>query len=83
MNQFELERLWASLPAIPGVAFRFRDPVRVKSGEHAKEVGIVVSLVAVEPIPVYVVELSLSGTNLTLPQSDLEPASRALAANRA
>jgi hypothetical protein len=56
------------------VAFRFRDAVRVKSGEHAGEDATVVALLAVEPNPVYVVELSLSGKNLTLPQPDLERA---------
>ena len=57
MNQFELERLWASVPGIEGVAFRFSDAVRIKAGEHAGEMGSVVSLLAVEPMPTYVVEL--------------------------
>lgn len=74
MDQFELDRLWASVPGIDGVAFRFRDVVRIKHGEHAGEVGIVISLLSLEPIPAYIVELSLSGKSLTLPQSQLEPA---------
>jgi hypothetical protein len=73
VDQFELERLWASVPGIDGVAFRFNDAVRIKSGEHAGEMGSVVSLLAVEPMPTYVVELSLSGKSLTLTQSQLEP----------
>ena len=72
MDQFELERLWASVPGIEGVAFRFNDAVRVKAGEHAGEMGSVVSLLALEPTPTYVVELSLSGKSLTLAQSQLE-----------
>ena len=72
MDQFELERLWASVPGIEGVAFRFNDAVRIKVGEHAGEMGSVVSLLAVEPTPTYVVELSLSGKSLTLAQSQLE-----------
>ena len=72
MDQFELERLWASVPGIEGVAFRFNDAVRVKAGEHAGEIGSVVSLLALEPTPTYVVELSLSGKSLTLAQSQLE-----------
>jgi hypothetical protein len=74
VDEFELEKLWVSVHGIPGVAFRFRDAVRVKSGEHAGEDATVVALLAVEPTPVYVVELSLSGKNLTLPQPDLERA---------
>jgi hypothetical protein len=62
------------MPGIEGVAFRFRDAVRVKYGEHAREVGNVVALLSVEPIPTYVVELSLSGKSLTLAQSQLEQA---------
>jgi len=72
MDQFELEQLWASVPGIDGVAFRFNDVVRIKAGEHAGETGSVVSLLAVEPMPTYVVELSLSGKSLTLAQSQLE-----------
>ena len=72
MDQFELERLWASVPGIEGVAFRFNDAVRIKAREHAGELGSVVSLLAVEPMPTYVVELSLSGKSLTLAQSQLE-----------
>ena len=72
MDQFELERLWASVPGIEGVDFRFNDAVRVKAGEHAGEMGSVVSLLALEPTPTYVVELSLSGKSLTLAQAQLE-----------
>lgn len=74
MDQFELERLWASVPGIEGVAFRFRDAVRIKHGEHAGEAGNVVALLSLEPMPTYVVELSLSGKSLTLAQSQLERA---------
>jgi hypothetical protein len=74
MDQFELERLWASIPGIDGVAFRFGEAVRVKFGEHAGEAGTVVALLSLEPIPTYTVELSLSGKSLMLPQSQLEPA---------
>ena len=74
MDQFELERLWADVPGIEGVAFRFRDLVRIKSGEQAGETGTVVALLSLEPIPPYTVELSLSGKSLTLLQSQLEPA---------
>jgi hypothetical protein len=72
VDQFELERLWASVPGIEGVAFKFNDAVRIKAGEHAGEMGSVVSLLAVEPMPTYVVELSQSGKSLTLGQSQLE-----------
>jgi hypothetical protein len=74
MDQFELERLWATVPGIEGVAFKFGDAVRVKSGEHAGEAGTVVALLSLVPIPSYTVELSLSGTSLALLQSQLEPA---------
>lgn len=73
MNQFELERLWASVPGIPGVAYHFGDEVRVKAGEHAGEVARVVALVEVEPTPVYAIEFMLSGLSLVAPQFDLEP----------
>jgi hypothetical protein len=74
MDQFELERLWAGVTGIEGVAFRFGDVVRIKSGEHAGETGTVVALLSLEPIPSYTVELSLSGKSLALLQSQLEPA---------
>ena len=73
MNQFELEKLWVSVPGIQGVAYHFGDEVRVKAGEHAGEVGRVVALTEVEPTPVYVVEFMLSGLNLVSQQSNLEP----------
>ena len=74
MDQFELERLWASVPGIEGVAFRFGDLVRIKSGEHAGQVGKVVALLSLVPMPSYTVELALSGKSIPLQQSQLEPA---------
>ena len=74
MNPFDLEELWVSVHGIPDVDFRFGDSVRVKDGEHAGDLGSVVALLAVAPTPLYGVELSLSGMNLTLPKSGLERA---------
>lgn len=73
MNQFELEKLWVSVPGIQGVAYHFGDEVRIKAGEHAGEVGRVVALIEVEPTPVYVIELMLTGLSPMAQQSDLEP----------
>jgi hypothetical protein len=70
VTQYELENLWIK-SSIPGVAYRFGDKVRVTSGEQAGEVGRIVALLAVEPSPMYVIELP-SGKGLTLLQSDLE-----------
>ena len=70
MTQYELENLWIKSP-IPGVAYQFGDKVSVISGEQAGEVGRIVALLAIEPSPMYVIELP-TGKGLTLLQSDLE-----------
>lgn len=74
MNQRELDNLWFSSQSIPGVAFGLNDSVRVKSGEHAGELAIVISLESLEPSPVYIIELGSTGTDIKMAESDLEQA---------
>jgi len=51
-----------------------KSKIVIKSREHAGTEGRVVALLAIEPTPLYVIELALSGLSLTVPQSDLKRA---------
>jgi hypothetical protein len=73
MNQKEIDELWFSFQPIPGAAYRLNDSVGVTSGEFKGESGAVVSLLALAPEPVYLVELS-SGADIKISESELERA---------
>ena len=61
MTQYELETLWITPEGMPGVSYRFSDLVRIKSGDYSGKTGEVISLISVEPEPVYMVEFSPCG----------------------
>ena len=73
MTQYELESRWITPEGIPGVIFRFSDLIRIKSGEHAGQTAEVISLIAVEPEPTYMVVLPPNEKSLVLTQQELEP----------
>lgn len=72
MNQYELETLWVK-GALPDVAYRFDNKVRMKTGERAGEVGRVVGLLAIKPQPDYVIEYP-DGRSKRALESDIESA---------
>jgi hypothetical protein len=67
----QLRHQWYSFQPIRGVAFFVNDAVQVRNGANAGSRGAVISLEAVEPEPLYLVELA-SGSDVTLPQSALD-----------
>jgi hypothetical protein len=73
MTQYELESQWITTEGIPGVNCRFSDIVRIIVGEYSGQTGEVISLISVEPEPIYVVELPGNGKSVVLNQSGLEP----------
>ena len=73
MTQYELETLWITPEGIPGVTCRFSDLVRIKSSEHFGKTVEVISLISIEPEPIYMVELLPHGPSKVLPQSEIEP----------
>jgi hypothetical protein len=72
MTQYELESLWITPEGIPGVNYRFSDLVRIRSGEHSGETAEVISLISVEPEPVYMVEFSPCGRSVPFSEGELE-----------
>ena len=74
MTQRDLEARWVTPEGIFGVAFRFGDDVRVCAGKELGKIGRVVALLAVEPVPHYLLELMSSGESLNVLQSEIESA---------
>jgi hypothetical protein len=62
---------WFAGESIAGVRFRLNDAVRVSSGQHAGMVGSVISLLAVQPEPRYIVETS-SGRDVEILDHELQ-----------
>jgi hypothetical protein len=74
MTQFELESRWITTEGIPGVNCRFSDIVRIIAGEYSGQTAEVISLISIEPEPIYVVEIFPPyGKSVVLPESGLEP----------
>jgi hypothetical protein len=71
MNLKEIDELWFSIQPLPGAAYKLNDGVGITSGEFKGERGAMVSPLALEPEPVYLVELS-SGTDVKIWESELE-----------
>jgi hypothetical protein len=71
MELHEAEALWLECQPIPGVQFRPNDPVEVREGEHAGQVGSTVALLALIPEPRYLIELEPSGEDVEVLQSQL------------
>jgi hypothetical protein len=72
-TEYELESRWVTAQGIPGVDYRFGDPVRIKSGEYSGQIGKVTALISIEPEPVYVVVLPPDEKSTVLSQGQLEP----------
>ena len=72
MTQYELESQWITQEGIPGVNYRFSDLVRILSGEYSGQTAEVISLISIEPEPVYVVVLPPNEKSVVLPQRELE-----------
>jgi hypothetical protein len=58
MNFEEVNNLWYYSKPIDGITFGLNDSVRINPGEHAGKFGSVISIIFVEPIPIYSVELN-------------------------
>jgi len=74
VTQYELESLWVK-SELPTVAFPFDTKVRAISGEHADRIGRVVTLLSIEPTPLYVIE-EPEGTSFDAHQPELESIDR-------
>jgi hypothetical protein len=46
--------------------------VRIKSGDLAGQTGSVISVISIEPMPIYLVELGNNGADVQIKQSELE-----------
>ena len=53
----QVDELWFSQQLVPGAAFKLNDSVEITAGEHAGKSGAVISLEALEPEPLYLVEM--------------------------
>jgi hypothetical protein len=73
MTQYELESRWITPEGIPGVSYRFSDFVHIKSGEYVGQTAEVISLITLEPEPVYMVVLPPNEKSVVLPQIELAP----------
>jgi hypothetical protein len=73
MTQYELESRWVTPEGISGVSYRFSDLVRIKSGAYSGQTAEVISLISLEPEPLYMVVLPPNEKSVVLPQSELEP----------
>ena len=72
MTQYELERLWIE-GDLPDVSYKFGDEVRLKIGDRAGEVGRIVALWTIEPVPNYTIEFP-DGTSENVIQPEVERA---------
>jgi hypothetical protein len=70
LDQSVLER-WMAGAAVPGVGFALAEPVVITAGPLTGTLGTVVSLVSLEPEPVYTVELGPGRGDVHLPDSSL------------
>jgi hypothetical protein len=72
MNLEEVNNLWYKSQPIEGIAFGLNDSVRIKSGDLAGQAGSVISIIPIEPIPIYLIELDNNGADVQIKQSELE-----------
>jgi hypothetical protein len=73
MNLDEVNKLWYDFQPIKGIAFGLNDSVRIKSGDYAGQIGSVISIISVEQMPIYLIELGKIGLDVQIKQSELEP----------
>lgn len=73
MNLTEVNNLWYNFQPIDGIFFGLNDSVLIKSGDYAEHSGSVISIISVNSIPIYSVELGINGEEVQINQSELEP----------
>ncbi len=73
LDQEVLEH-WMAGDVVSGVEFALNEPVVVLAGPCAASLGTIVSLVSLEPEPVYTVEVGAGRRGVHLPQSALSAA---------
>jgi hypothetical protein len=73
LDQDILER-WMAGQTVAKIGFAFYEPVVVTEGPFSGSIGTVVSLVALEPEPVYTVELDRGRGDVHLAESALAAA---------
>lgn len=70
----EVPDRWYSGEPIPGLCFRLNDSVEITAGPHAGEGAAVISVEAVAPEVLYLVELGSGKGDLVLPEAHLRSA---------
>ena len=71
MDMAEATERWFKSEAIPGVRFRLNEFVAITGGPLSGQSGSTMSLLQLTPEPEYLVELSGSGRDARVRQSDL------------
>lgn len=71
MQTVDLENLFLSHLPISGVNFEHNDSVEIMSGEHEGKFGSLVSICALEPEPIFLIELG-SGFDIRALQSQIK-----------
>jgi|GEM_PF-515241 len=66
-------RDWYGGLGVDGIEYALTDAVAIVDGEHAGTAGSVITVLAFEPEPLYLVELG-TGEDVRVPQSTLRPA---------
>lgn len=72
MDRQQIIDLWMQQENIPAASFRMNDSVEVVEGDLSGEKGCLISLIELEPEPVYLVETS-DGSEVRLEESQLKP----------
>jgi hypothetical protein len=70
MSAADLGQAFLDRTPIPGVRFRHNNFVRITAGEHAGKAGSLVTVLALSPEPLFVVELE-TGYDVKVLQSNL------------
>ena len=76
MTRDEIDTYWFDNKKINGARFRLNDPVQFHTGVHVGKFGSVISLLYLEPNPIYLVELS-NGEGIESIETDLTPVTEA------
>jgi hypothetical protein len=71
MELHEAEARWLESRPVPGVLFQLNEPVEVRGGVHAGQMGSAIGLLALAPEPLYLIELEPEGHDIQALQSQL------------
>ena len=74
ITQKEIDDLWYNQKMVPGVKFKLNDSVKIIDGVHKNECAAVISLLEIQPVPKYSVELGITGESFDVYESNLEAA---------